>query len=1073
MFGPVGSKKQMLENYRRSESTGSPIQEIVRQDSSKVSYDSDDQSSVSSRRRAKRNHVSSVRNHHELGRILREDTIAGSAVRKVANAAVRFVKERDYVLISAFETSALDYKNFRILLKRMFRLDFTDQEFVEVCAMFDSNDDKEVDGSEFIVVFTILSNLMKDEARRKQRERKERDAKAFRELAEAKMRKKNAAAEQVVDYDFTESEQRSALKKIHRAAAKYDRTHHSARSLKAFETSTLSPIDFRDSIKGAFDVSVTPQELGALVMHYNNGEPGSVPCNDFLVSFLRYGYEYRMQHRSAQIVETRTAEEKLQREHQKKVLYQLESLEEVGVNFDFSPEERASMLEKIKEAAGKYDKNHPAAVSLSGFDAKYLSPGAFRLTLKRTFHIDLTDGELGALVKMFDRANNNTVCNHDFLVHFTRVGYQVRSEKRSKQIKKERSNQQKEQEDHEKKILAEWKRDNLQFDPECYTPKDEKSAMMKLKREAERYHSEHVSAPDLSLFNGADMSIAEFREMVRRQMGVLFTYPELAALLPLIGSRSKPNMISTAEFMNKFKAMGWKERQRRRTKQLKLIAEREEQRKLEVEKRREKLTKMLNEAIDYDYSQSDMDSAVSKMTQAAYKYDKNHPGSNSLDAFMGSSMDPGVFSRMVKHTFNVNLTGKELGAIISIYDADGDGHIDSAEFLSNFFFMQRECRNAVRTARLEKIKQKEEEAELREREMERQQQLRISRKLEHNTADEERLMAKLIEVGKKFAIDNASYLEPIKVFKGPAMTAAAFQSTFFRIFLMKLSFPEIGALMQAVNSRMYELHVMDGNGFIKTLQKLGRCCEQVLLGKLDEKTITYDTLAIPDSKSMPSRSGSPISDGSRSPLPSIVRQRSRTAPRLGREELFKRSPSSEISLGDRSVTRGVGSDDTFIFSREGFYDSTDIFENDTASKNTTSDPYTPYLCRSISSFDWDGPDLFARSYSSQRSLSRSFSRNDSLPVENSMCRSSSSLSNYLRSDSTADSVVSDVTMFSPIKTAVPSSQRLNSSMTTVTENKPPSMLTSLLGDNPWSNADTQRGRGKAGKVTLENLSPKK
>ena len=90
-------------------------------------------------------------------------------------------------------------------------------------------------------------------------------------------------------------------------------------------------------------------------------------------------------------------------------------------------------------------------------------------------------------------------------------------------------------------------------------------------------HSEHVSAPDLSLFNGADMSVAEFREMLRRQARILLTYQELAALLPEIGSKTTPNMINTSEFVIKFKAMGWKERQKKRSKQLKKIENIEEE----------------------------------------------------------------------------------------------------------------------------------------------------------------------------------------------------------------------------------------------------------------------------------------------------------------------------------------------------------------------------------------------------------------------------------------------------------------------------------------------------------------
>lgn len=416
-----------------------------------------------------------------------------------------------------------------------------------------------------------------------------------------------------------------------------------------------------------------------------------------------------MEHHTKQVLETRESEERARKEQQKKVLRNLESLEDAGVDFDFTEQDEQSMLEKIRTAAGKYDKNHPGAVSLAGFDAKYLTPGAFRLTLLRTFNVELSNQELGALTKMFDRKNNETICSHDFLVHFTRVGYLVRSEKRAAQLEMEREARAKDASDHEKKMFAQWKIDNAHFDPDAFTKVDEENALRKLQREASRYHSEHVSAPDLSVFNGADMNVAEFREMVKRQMNLTFTYPELASLLPLIGSKTNKCCINTADFLNKFKSIGWKERQKRRAVQLKLLAE--QQRKLEEDKllRRERLCRQMNDIVDYDFSQEEMDSAVAKLTQAAYKYDKNHPGSGSLEGFMGRSMEPGVFGKMLHKTFHVKLSGKELGAIISIYDADGNGEIDSAEFLSNFFFMQRQCKEVVRKERFERKKKLENE----------------------------------------------------------------------------------------------------------------------------------------------------------------------------------------------------------------------------------------------------------------------------------------------------------------------------------------------------------------------------
>ena len=83
---------------------------------------------------------------------------------------------------------------------------------------------------------------------------------------------------------------------------------------------------------------------------------------------------------------------------------------ELKVDYDFSEADEARMHEKIAEAAKKYDKNHPASVSLEGFDVKYMKPGVFREMLKRTFNLHLTPKELGAAVRTYDTHGKQLLC---------------------------------------------------------------------------------------------------------------------------------------------------------------------------------------------------------------------------------------------------------------------------------------------------------------------------------------------------------------------------------------------------------------------------------------------------------------------------------------------------------------------------------------------------------------------------------------------------------------------------------------------------------------------------------------
>ena len=55
-------------------------------------------------------------------------------------------------------------------------------------------------------------------------------------------------------------------------------------------------------------------------------------------------------------------------------------------------------------------------------------------------------------------------------------------------------------------------------------------------------------------------------------------------------------------------------------------------------------------------------------------------------------MEPELFARIFHRTFGVRLTEREVGALVSYFDADGDGMVDSTEFVTMFFRMKmRRC----------------------------------------------------------------------------------------------------------------------------------------------------------------------------------------------------------------------------------------------------------------------------------------------------------------------------------------------------------------------------------------------
>jgi hypothetical protein len=258
--------------------------------------------------------------------------------------------------------------------------------------------------------------------------------------------------------------------------------------------------------------------------------------------------------------------------------------------------------------------------------------------------------------------------------------------------------------------------------------------------------------------------------------------------------------------------------------------------------------------------------------------------------------------------------------------------------------------------------------------------------------------------------------------------------------------------MCRVNQKMYDINMMDGNAFLTWLQKLGRVSEDILLGRLDEQTLTLDHLNFSEppnpSSIAPSRGASSSPTGGGLSLPRIKSIRETAPPQ---------SPSSEIIASARSVSRGVGTDDRLspsLLSR-GFSPprtTGSLFTTSVTSSlhggdesDDFNDPYKPYM----SNHTGLAPGVKRRHQPTHGALSPmndlslySSSSSSPLPLQ---------LQDQLTGNESIMSAVTDSSsmMFSPIHPA-----HLSSSSRT----QP--MVASLLGTNPWSEIDQERRRGR-------------
>ena len=79
-----------------------------------------------------------------------------------------------------------------------------------------------------------------------------------------------------------------------------------------------------------------------------------------------------------------------------------------------------------------------------------------------------------------------------------------------------------------------------------------------------------------------------------------------------------------------------------------------------------------------------MESAMNKLIEAAWRYDKNTAGAPCLDAFEAKDMPAHIFEDQIKKAFRMKLTPQELGAIMHYFDPIDSGMIQCDSFLKQF-----------------------------------------------------------------------------------------------------------------------------------------------------------------------------------------------------------------------------------------------------------------------------------------------------------------------------------------------------------------------------------------------------
>jgi len=243
-------------------------------------------------------------------------------------------------------------------------------------------------------------------------------------------------------------------------------------------------------------------------------------------------------------------------------------------------------MQKLILAAAKYDRNAAGTVGLDAFSGSSMEPHVFKEQLRRVFNIKVTPGELGALMRHFDKDGDGDVNCSEFLVEFFKVGF----------AEKQRVIHAKAAAD-ERLAAAEARRARTEAEASAaknlltvdyeFGPKALESALAKITKAAENYdrnapgsvsdggaptsprpphpQSTHpaypTSPPQVGLegFSGSSMEPHVFKEQLRRVFNIKATPGELGALMSYFDKNGDGD-VNCSEFLIEFFKRGHERR---------------------------------------------------------------------------------------------------------------------------------------------------------------------------------------------------------------------------------------------------------------------------------------------------------------------------------------------------------------------------------------------------------------------------------------------------------------------------------------------------------------------------------
>ena len=726
--------------------------------------------------------------------------VADSVVYKRAMAILseacgKFNRERDGSFLKEIDNREIDKELFRIQIRGGISCRLTVEEMDSLMPHFDNNGF--VNGCEFILLMIRLRSEHRNELLTYKIAKEKEFLAKEKEWQEARLQEAEAKASKMTKINFdgySAEDLRQATEIITDAAFRYDRAMPGTAQLDAFQCDYLDPATFKDQLRRVFNVHMTPTQIGAFLKHSSFFRDGVINCANFLVFFLRLGFNERAN------LTRRTREEKLRinserEQRQAEEQAELATKNALKCSLSFFPDDKDRALRKLRIAAKAYDKAMPGARAVTAFDVLSMPPHVFKEQLKRTFNLKVSARELGALMSVFDEQSTGEINCGEFLKTFLAMGFTEREKDFKANLQLQREADRLRALEDETKALALAGKNQLQL-VDSFGQGDVQSALLKLTEAAFRFDKSMPGSPNLTAFESKEMEPSVFKEQLRRAFGMKLSAEELAALVHFFDPKGT-GKVSCREFLIMFLKKGFDERAKKAAEWRIISREAEVAMRKEEEEKKAHADSRSELKVPESYSEAEFHSAKEKLVHAALKFHKDPNSSSGLVAFEAEHLPPHVFKEQLKMCFNLKVTMGELAALMGMFDKERLGHVKCKPFLNEFFRIGHEERDKIAAGWRAEQRAAEERTLKEEEEREKEKAERQQREVDFHflETDFDSALLKFLHMCHGF---EQRQLGPagLSAFTCAYLTPSEFRETFKRTFGVRVGPRELGALVR-------------------------------------------------------------------------------------------------------------------------------------------------------------------------------------------------------------------------------------------------------------------------------------